>query len=142
MESNSVCNYIYNHTRFRLSGLDSGRVGSSHDALDLLLFFCSVLSYCYPANISYYVDHKTRWNLQEYPFQHNAAQSAVLNVDFSFVVGSHHVILTSCFRKPRRHKFLPSRHKYYPNSKSTFQLQRFLISGDVLPNPGPTKCPC
>ena len=35
MESSSVCN----HTRFRLSGLDSGRVGSSHDALDLLLFF-------------------------------------------------------------------------------------------------------
>ena len=35
MESNSVCN----HTRFRLSGLDDARVGSSHDALDLLLFF-------------------------------------------------------------------------------------------------------
>ena len=88
MESNSV----FNHTRFRLSGLDNARVGSSHDALDLLLFF--VLSYCYPANISYHVDHKTRWNLQEYPFQHNAAQSAILNVDFSFVVGSHHVVLT------------------------------------------------
>ena len=109
----------------------------------LLTFYCFfVLSYCYLANISYYVDHKTRWNLQEYPFQHNAAQSAVLNVDFSFVVGSHHVILTSCFKKPRRHKFLPSRHKYYPNSNSTFQLQIFLISGDILPNPGPTKCPC
>ena len=139
MESSSVCN----HTRFRLSGLDSGRVGSSHNALDLLLFFFFfVLSYCYPGNISYYVDHKTRWNLQEYPFPHNAAQSAVLNVDFSFVVGSHHVVLTSCFRKPRKYKFLPSRRKYYPNSNSTFQLQRFLISGDILPNPGQPKCPC
>ena len=35
-----------------------------------------------------------------------------------------------------------SRHKYYPNSNSTFQLQIFLISGDILPNPGPTKGPC
>ena len=35
MESSSVCN----HTRFRLSGLGNARVGSSHDALDLFLFF-------------------------------------------------------------------------------------------------------
>ena len=37
-------------------------------------------------------------------------------------------------------KYLAARTRRYPNSSSTFQLTRLLVSGDSSPNPGPDKC--
>ena len=36
--------------------------------------------------------------------------------------------------------YFKSRIRHYPNSSSTFQLARLVVSGDISPNPGPEKC--
>ena len=38
---------------------------------------------------------------------------------------------------PRRKRFYTSRITYYAVSTASFQLERFTLSGDVNPNPGP-----
>ena len=69
------------------------------------------------------IHRSNNWGL-EYPFQHNAALSAVLNKDFTLVAGGRYVVSTSCLRKPRRHiKFLCSKYRYYRNSDSIFHLK-------------------
>ena len=41
--------------------------------------------------------------------------------------------------KPRT-PYFKSRIRHYPNSSSTFQLARLVVSGGISPNPGPKKC--
>ena len=43
--------------------------------------------------------------------------------------------------KKRSKGYFGSRLTRYPNSTSTFQLERLTESGDINPNPGPEKCP-
>ena len=43
--------------------------------------------------------------------------------------------------KKRSKGYFGSRLTRYPNSTSTFQLERLTESGDINPNPGPGKCP-
>ena len=43
---------------------------------------------------------------------------------------------TTEFKLPRRGKYFKSKTFYYPNSASTFSIQRLLLSGDIELNPG------
>ena len=43
--------------------------------------------------------------------------------------------------KKRSKGYFGSRLTLYPNSTSTFQLERLTESGDINPNRGPEKCP-
>ena len=40
------------------------------------------------------------------------------------------------FKLPKRDKYFKSKTSYYPNSASTFSIQRLLLSGDIELNPG------